>query len=279
MICYFDEAIIDLIPNERDKSELRKKITEQLDARKKKRLRNLMEEVFGREIYAEEIGNIFEIPKRYFSVATLVYFLERSCDEIGTTSVLFYKTSDGSLLYQGVINLSFFGKKLFIRRRELVVQEKGVGLEMQCRLEKFCRENNIWKIYNIAASEAVDEKAFFQKQYRQKGAYVWARYGYEFDCSNNNPLRMLEKFVEYCHNHKIKPNGSFYFLEGKPFDLTLLKGTDIDGNLVDLGKFFLLNSDVEWWGVKNLVLDSWGTRCFIDYLRGRGREDLFEKYF
>jgi hypothetical protein len=41
----------------------------------------------------------------------------------------------------------------------------------------------------------------------------------------------------------------------------------------------LLNSNIQWKGVRDLKLDSPGTKDFIEYLKEKGRMDLVEKYF
>lgn len=278
MLCSFGDSIVSILKDEIDQDNLLRIMKRQADYKIQEKLKNLIKKTFGRDVCAEEISEIFQVSGRYFSVATLVYSLERMGTEVGTTSVFFYKTSDGQLLYQGTTHLSFSKGSLFIRKRELALQKEGIGLEIQCRLEKFCRENKIWEIRNIAASEPMKQNSFFQNYYRRIGAYVWARYGFAFDYAQTNSLELLEKFVGYCLEQKVEPE-NFSFFSDRPLKLALLDGFTQEGQKIKIGKQFLLNSDIEWWGIKDLSPDSLDTKEFLTYLEERDRQDLIKRYF
>ena len=118
---------------------------------------------------------------------------------------------------------------------------------------------------------------FGKGERREIGAYVWARCGFEFE-TTADAFAMMLNLTEYKVRNNITSERGLYS-DNRPVDFATLKGEDKAGNIVPLGKDFLLNSNIQWKGVRDLKLDSPGTKDFIEYLKEKGRMDLVEKYF
>lgn len=265
---YINQAIIDLLLKEEDKRNLQKKLAEISEPDEQERIKKRELAIFGQELSPEDLSNLHEIFGYGFRSAILVYSMKKRINEIGMTAVLF-SDKDNTMNYEGVIHLSFYNRGLFVRYRDIRKQKLGIGLEIECKLEKFCRNNDIWEINNIAASNPTKGEI---------GAYVWARYGYEFDRPAEAFNLTIVELTGYLFKRDIEPEKRLYS-SNRPIDLALLKGRDKEGRIVNVGKEFLINSNIEWHGKRDLSLDSQGTRDFLEYLRERGREDLIAKYF
>jgi len=240
--------------------------------------KNLLE-----EITREDVIKGLAMPEKDIIIDDNIKLEIINCSENSDLPVAFNNkmlTVDLPLLYvknnsnQKVADVFLcFGEKLngerilFIANRLLKKQNEGLGLDLECKIESFCKEHKINSIYNKASSR--DKKV---------GAYVWARYGYEFaDESQIENLRM--KFYYFAIKQGIVITT---FLENlkRPIDFALAQGVPQNGGeKVNIGKMFLLNSNIEWHGKRDLTPGSQGTKDFIAYLKERGREDLIEKYY
>jgi hypothetical protein len=271
----FDLKIIDLIPSALDQDGLRGVYHQEVAELESGELRQRMIEVMGREISPAEINQLFCFPEKRMSGHALI---NRGKNEnILEMSTILLKQQESETEYAGIVNLAFRKYAypyLFIRRRELETTGEQIGLEIQCRLEKFCRDNGIWKIHNEAKSRPENHLGDGNRQ--AVGAYVWARCGYEFE-GRVDALGVLEKFLEYAVRHGIEPQKKYVGF-GRAIDYAKMTGKDREGNIVPLGKDFFLNTRVIWRGVRDLRLDSPGTKIFIEYLEEKGRADLIEKY-
>jgi ribosomal protein L23 len=236
----------------------------------KEEIRERMEELFAKEIAPQKINDLFVFPDKKIESRTFICSGYRS-HGIEIACILF-TDQRGKREICGVINFSFYRDEdnnlSYVDGRDLKEQKTGLGLDIECRLEKFCRDNGISAIYTRASSSS--DKKFV-------GAYVHALYGYEFEWPGEFSDLGL-KLNEYLLNKGIKIDAEIGSLQ-RPIDFATLKGTDRGGRVVEVGKEFLTTSDLTWEGRRDLALDSPGTQDFIKYLKEKGREDLIEKYF
>ena len=235
------------------------------------------------EFTEKEIKNGLAIPEKNITIGDNIKLDTLNSSETSGFPFTFKKeilTADLSLLQQESGSLNNIGsiflcfgeeikgnKLLFIASRLLKKQKDGFGLDLECQIEIFCKKHGINFIYNKASSR--DKK---------NGAYVWARYGYEF--ADERQIESLRTSFYYFALKKgviIIP-----FLENlkRPIDFALAKGVPKEGGeKVDIGKIFLLSNNSEWHGKRDLTPGSQGTKDFIAYLKERGREDLIDKYY
>jgi len=228
-----------------------------------------MARLFDREVASREINDLFVFPDRKIDSRTLVASGHKH--GIETVAILF-TDQEGKREICGEMDFSFYedeGKKiLYIDAQELKEQKTGLGLEIECRLEKFCRDNSISTIYTRATSSS--DKKFI-------GAYVHALHGYEFEWPGESSSLQSE-LNEYLAKRGIKIDTEIESLQ-RPIDFAVLKGRNREGRIVEVGKEFLTASNLNWEGRRDLAFDSPGTQDFIRYLEGKGRNDLIEKYF
>lgn len=159
---------------------------------------------------------------------------------------------------------------LHIPERRFKKTAQGIGLATQCAIEYFCKKYGITVIKNTATSshESVEKGGFI-------GAYVYARYGWDFD-KPSEIIGLQSQLQAYAEERKISIPDDAQL--DRPIDFARLKGTDRDGKSVDVGKKFLVNTNISWSGIRDLN-DARGTQDFVDYLKKRDREDLIKEYY
>ncbi|MCX6762190.1 MAG: hypothetical protein NT093_00195 [Candidatus Moranbacteria bacterium] len=176
----FDLSLIDLIPSERDQKGLKEMHHQEAIELRSGKLKQRMSEVLGKEIAPGEINQLFQFPERGIESQTLMSTGEHS-NYLETETIL-YTRKNGEAQLAGRTNLAFIkgaNPILLIRYCELEKTGEQLGIEIQCRLEKFCRDNGIWEILNVARSQPAN---YFGRGNRSEiGAYVWALCGFEFN--------------------------------------------------------------------------------------------------
>lgn len=180
----------------------------------------------------------------------------------------------------GEVHLSFFRQDeetvLDIKHIELIpeFQGRGIGLDLQCQIEDFCRKSGIKTIQLTTQTGLRSGRAPLRT-----GAYVWAQYGFEFDEAPQFIPYLKTKLIEYVSKRKVSiPKKTIQKLE-KSIDFAQLEGTDAQERKIHVGKEFLSNTKLNWRGKKDLSPDSPETQQFVAYLKKRGRDDLIERYF
>jgi len=167
----------------------------------------------------------------------------------------------------------FFGNTLLLEKRD-----EGSGLDLECQREFFCKNHGIQTIYNRATSGS-----------GYVGAYVWAKYGYEFadEKERDSLAKDLSKFAS---NQGVKITQDLSDLK-RPIDFARVESQILEKSRffkkikkIATGKKFLLNEgflndEIAWHGKRDLTPGSQGTKDFIAYLREKGREDLIQKYY
>jgi hypothetical protein len=271
----FDPSLINLLTLTIDKEKFRTKLKRLETEEAKTEAKERMLEVFSKEISQKDIDEIFCFPEEGIESQTLICPVnkDREKNAIETLSIIY---SGEKSRYAGMANF-YFSKRddkssLYVILRELVNQGKGLGLDIECRLENFCRKNGIWEIKNNAATWPMKNASR-----PLVGAYVWARCGYEFD-NLEEARTLIGSLEDYLRRHEIEPAIKLSKIK-RPVDMATLKGKDRRGRVVDAGKMFLTSCPVEWHGRRDLRLDSQGTSDFVRYLRERSRNDLIEKYY
>lgn len=241
------------------------------------------QEIFGQEISPNEFEKIFtfKIDKNREFVAKA----EFQKWELDTPVLLVEFKIDLYVQKNRVCQtrkaiMHFKPGEVFVWKR--VLKTAGAGLISQVHLEAFCRKYGIKVIKNLSSTRPEDK---FYDEPEMIGAYVWGKYGYEFD--NNSSREDLRKFFEqYCQDDYYQPAQSPDELK-HPWNFCELKGYKIlDGEngletLAEeadpLGKIILTDTDetIEWDGKKELnAAPMPGDRVFINYLRQRNRADL-----
>jgi hypothetical protein len=194
--------------------------------------------------------------------------------DLRTVNITLLKKEAEKLNFAGTMELYFGESKkgeriIYVAKRKLFYsnQKSGLGLDIECQLENFCKKHEIATIYNIASSQEEGDV----------GAYVWAKYGYEFADENAiNRLRQAMMSIAGANNITLLVDAKNL---KRPLDFANVKGKNNSGEEVNFGKEFLLNDEIAWDGKRDLTPGSQGTKDFIAYLREKGREDLIEKYY
>jgi len=241
--------------------------------------------IFGPDLKMTELQNICAFPKRRIEAIVLPYFLEETTREDFYINYYLKKKAEqaGSKTekYIGKVSLDFYKdcdnkeeKKvaLYIIGRKLEITGQGLGLELECQIEDFCRKKNINDIYNLAYSNS--KKGYV-------GAYVWSKYGYSFRIpSRLKDLKNLICFYAKKNNFEIDLDD--FNAAKTPLDIANLKSIDQNGNIIHLGKDFLsakFTNELIWEGHRDLSFKSQGTKNFVRYLKQKGRDDLVRKYY
>ncbi|HCC50086.1 MAG: hypothetical protein A2445_00675 [Candidatus Jacksonbacteria bacterium RIFOXYC2_FULL_44_29] len=237
-----------------------------------KMIRNVCKQIFGENITPEQFAQELSLPISNIKAKmfpdyphateftnhrflTLRLDLVSLADQvIGHVTLAFQKNADDEPF-------------LFIEERRLHETGHGLGLDLECQLENFCRNHNIWTIKNSPTSEP---------QVGQIGAYVWARYGYEFEFPDGADI-LRKTLIDYAQMSGITVE-NIDQLE-RPIDFARAQGYDEKGEIVPIGKNLLTKTNTQWYGCRELAMESQGTKDFINYLRERGREDLIKKYY
>lgn len=178
------------------------------------------------------------------------------------------------LKYSGYVDFYFYHNpknhqpEIYIITHALMAQGEGVGLDMECRLEDFCRKHGVWTVKNRPTS--VKEAGYV-------GGYVWALYGYEF--VDETDVEAVKKDIrKFAREQEFSIDDDVLNQCERPVDFALLKGKDKNGGEAPVGKLALLESS-QWRGRRDLRFNSQGTKDFADYLILRNRLDLIEDYF
>lgn len=158
---------------------------------------------------------------------------------------------------------------LEIRHRYLSSEKRGhgIGIDIDWRLQQFCRQYGIQAMYNEA-----------QTSPSHNGAYVWALYGYEF--ANTEACDLLYKQLKYyalAQQVKLSHDPRFF---DRPIEFANAKGTDANGVILPIGKMLLTNPHkrIVWRGRRDVALESDGVHDFIAYAKKRGRDDIVLEY-
>ncbi len=229
---------------------------------------NRSKEIFGRDLRSEEINALFRFPERGLQSQTMMQAGEKE-NLLEVFSAL-YSLRHGEPEYAGSARLAFRNPgnlNMLIRHIDLVKTGEGAGLEIICRLEDFCRRNNIREIHCIANSKPI-EKSGKTERHPNVGAYFWARCGFEF-ANLDELLAVRQKLDRYLLAHNIELERDIGTLK-RPIEFAKLRGTDTEGNIIPVGKIFLTSTDIEWEGIRDLEPNSQGTRDFAEYLKEKG---------
>ena len=264
-------------PNNEDQNVITRYQNQYIESMRQESLddvRLAMREVFGCHISDNEFEALFSLSahsithdyalstnKAVFAFSKVrapalefVSVLYRSNHPIGTVHITFVKEKDGI--------------KLEIRHRHLAAehQGQGIGIDLEWRLQNFCRKYGISAMYNEAKT---------MESYR--GAYVWALYGYEFaDPQDCDVLYKQIKYYALTHRIRFLHDPRHF---NRPIHFARAKGIDADGEEVPIGKMFLTDTrGVSWLGRRDVALDSEGVRDFIEYAKTRGRNDILDEY-
>ena len=246
-----------------------------------KELEQVSKVLFGEPMTRKQLADKLSIPTKNLKADIPEKSIDTFKEEPNVPAICFQvKLFDDKNRNIGDITLTFYKKDneivLYIDKRRLYETGQGIGLELECVLENFCRTHDIWTIKNLASSIVTEDH-----EKREIGAYVWAQYGYEYD-QPEEILELRNKLTDFAQTRQvILPDISML---NRPIDFARLTGTDADGKSIPIGKDFLINTNVFWHGRRDLALDehgehSQGTKDFIAYLKQRGRKDLADKYY
>jgi len=168
-------------------------------------------------------------------------------------------------------------QELFIKTREFISEKQGhgLGLGLEYKIENFCREHNIWDIYNFSNSSSTG--IFGHSKFI--GGYVWARMGYGFSLTEykDDILDTWRKDLSEFANNKNIDIVSDLEKADRPFEISQIMGLDQDKHIVPVGKMFLM-SEMSWYGHRDLRYDSQSTADFVDYLKEKQRADLIKDF-
>ena len=259
---------------------------EKRDDRTGGELAELTKEIFGDERALDELRQELSIPERGIecSLEKVNFDKEENFNGLQVRAYFTEKINDASSPI-GYFVFSF-GKhctvpqELYVEFGELVEEKqgKGLGIELECRIENFCRQHNIWDIYNTPTSAPA---GVFGKS-KFIGGYVWACMGFNFDKLKEDAKNRMESWrndiIEFAQNKKI-----FILFDPleltRPFEFANAMGLDEDNHIVNLGKKFFIDGEVKWRGHKDLRFNSQDTKDFVDYLMLRNMFDWVEEYF
>ncbi len=243
----------------------------------------IIENFFLKKICKEELNKISFLEKYNVKSESLVYFEKRNNREVICVMSILYKEENEKKIQVGVFEFELFEKEqekiMEIELRELYTGHKGSGLDLQCQIDEFCRKYNIKKQRNNAYSDE-DEKMV--------GAYVWARYGYEF-LDDKEKEEMITEFTNYIK--LLEGRGQKFIKKNKnikdiktPRDIAEIIYTDDSGEDVYIGKDFLLAKNnngrtIAWKGERDVSLKSKSTEVFIELLKSKNRDDLIKKHY
>ncbi|MCL5011240.1 MAG: hypothetical protein M1127_03495 [Patescibacteria group bacterium] len=250
----------------------------------------LAKEIFNSEKALDDLRQELSVPDRKIGCsfdAKVEKVIRDGKNEFGVLQVRIYlaEKTDNAPRQIGYFSFSFgkhhaVSQELYIEFNELIgeKQDKGLGLELECKIENFCRSHNIWDIYNTATSAPAG--VFGESRFI--GGYFWARMGFDFDEFKESTRHRIESWrkdlIEFAQNKKI--DILFDPLElTMPFEFAGAMGLDEDNHIVSLGKKFFIEGEIKWFGHKDLRFNSQCSRDFVGYLMLRNRFDLLEEYF
>jgi len=244
---------------------------EQLTAEREKEedIQKLVHKIFKEQLTKKDFQNIFALEPYNLDITTIV---SPARDKLIVTTIL-SEESSARKKFAGYIELHFYpgeteSPELHIEYREITSKAQGIGLDIQCQIDDFCRSHNINTIHNEAVTNP---------DRGMVGAYVWARYGYDFEY-DTPPPHLLERIEAFAQKLRVTIHADPNSLK-RPIDFAKLEGTNEQGEPFPLGKEFLTKNECTWMGKKDLSPNSQSTQDFIMYLHERGREDLLKKYY
>lgn len=241
-------------------------------------IEKISQKIFNKKISPEQFENELSIPNKKINARISPETLNaQQIDD--TTSFLSLRLD---LVYQGKqiighVELCFSKDKneppyLEIEERRLHETGQGLGLDLECVIEAFCRKHKIWTIKNEASSDP---------EINQIGAYVWACYGYEFDDPETDLPILRDQLIDFAEKNGVTIATDITDINAltRPIHFAKLQGSDNKGQPVAIGKKFLTETKICWKGRRDLALNSPGTKDYIEYLKERGQEDLVKEYY